>query len=466
LLNIKKVYIKTFGCRQNFADSERILGVLGGFTPTDDIHSADLIVFNTCAVRETAEKKAFGLIGELSHIKAENPDVIIAVGGCMAQIAENAEKIRRSYKQVDIVFGTNALHILPELISKAEASRQCRGAQCAPAVSQNAPAVSQNAALRERDVLREPGVLRERNALPYKQSGFLADIPIMYGCDNFCSYCIVPYVRGRERSRAPSEILSDIKAAVQGGAREIMLLGQNVNSYGKGLSPEITFAELLHAVNEIDGDFRIRFMSPHPKDMTEDVINAIADSTKICKSIHLPLQSGSDRILAAMNRKYDRARYLEIVETARRKMPGLSISTDIIVGFPNETEEDFEDTLDIVRQVGFSNIFTFIYSKRGGTKAAEMIDNTPYTEKQARMKRLLSLQRETSTELYKTYIGNELSVLFDEKSKREGYLTGKSDEFIIVEAAGEKNLIGQIKKVKITKAHNWALEGEIIENGE
>jgi tRNA-2-methylthio-N6-dimethylallyladenosine synthase len=445
----KNVYIRTFGCRQNFADSERILSVLDGFAPTDDINAADLIVFNTCAVRETAEKKAFGLIGELSHIKAKNPDVIIAVGGCMAQIPENAEKIRRSYKQVDIVFGTNALSTLPELISKAEASRrgQCRGAHCAPAVSRNA-------------------VQRERNALPYTQNTYLADITIMHGCDNFCSYCIVPYVRGRERSRTPAEILSEIKAAVSGGAREIMLLGQNVNSYGKGLLPPVSFAELLRAVDKIDGDFRVRFMSPHPKDMTEDVITAIADCDKICKSIHLPLQSGSDRILTLMNRKYDRARYLEIVKTAREKIPGLSISTDIIVGFPGETEEDFEDTLDIVRRVNFSNIFTFIYSKRGGTKAALMEDATPYSEKQARMKRLLTLQRETSTELYKTYIGKTLEVLFDGKSKREGYLTGKSDEFIIVEAAGENNLIGEIKNVEITKAHNWALEGFIKETGE
>jgi tRNA-2-methylthio-N6-dimethylallyladenosine synthase len=434
----KNVYIRTFGCRQNFADSERILGVLEGFAPTDDINAADLIVFNTCAVRETAEKKAFGLIGELSHIKARNPDVIIAVGGCMAQIPENAERIRRSYKQVDIVFGTNALGALPALVEEVKRTRHFQ--------------IDTNE--------------HQDDFTAHKKSGFLADVPIMYGCDNFCSYCIVPYVRGRERSREPSEILSEIKAAVSGGAREIMLLGQNVNSYGKGLSPEINFAELLYSVNEIEGDFRVRFMSPHPKDMTDDVINAIAKCDKICKSIHLPLQSGSDRILTLMNRKYDRARFLEIVKTAREKIPGLSISTDIIVGFPGETEADFEETLDIVRRVNFSNIFTFIYSKRGGTKAAEMEDITLYREKQARMARLLALQREASTELYKTYIGKTLEVLFDGKSKREGYLTGKSDEFIIVEAAGENFIIGEIKKVEITKARGWALEGFIKENGD
>jgi tRNA-2-methylthio-N6-dimethylallyladenosine synthase len=433
----KKVYIRTLGCRQNFADSERILSALSDFTPTDDINAADLIVLNTCAVRESAEEKAFGLIGELSHIKKRNPDVIIAVGGCMAQLTENAERIRRSYKQVDIVFGTKSLSTLPTMIEEVIKTQRFQ---------------------------IDTGEYEDNSVgISPRENSFLVDVPIMYGCDNFCSYCIVPYVRGRERSRPPSLILSDIKAAVSGGAKEIMLLGQNVNSYGKGLSEQINFAELLRRVNDISGEFRVRFMSPHPYYMTEDVIEAIADCEKICKSVHLPLQSGSNRILSEMNRRYTRERYLEIADFAREKIPGLSISTDIIVGFPNETEEDFCDTLDVVKRVRFSNIFTFVYSKRHGTKAALMEDETPYTVKQERMKRLLTLQREISTALFSEYIGKTLKVLFEEQSKETGFYEGKSDEFIIVKAPSEINLIGEIKNVEITKAHNWALEG-IIKN--
>jgi tRNA-2-methylthio-N6-dimethylallyladenosine synthase len=434
----KKIYIRTFGCRQNFADSERILGVLGDYTATDDINTADLIVFNTCAVRESAEEKAFGLIGELSHIKKKRPEVIIAVGGCMAQISENAERIRRSYKQVDVVFGTKAIAALPELIKEAEKS--CRFVS---------------------DTGEHQDDFASQKTI---KSSFLVDIPIMYGCDNFCSYCIVPYVRGRERSREASEILSDINTAVSGGAKEIMLLGQNVNSYGKGLSEPINFAELLRRVNDVSGSFRVRFMSPHPYFMTDDVLSAIADCEKICKSIHLPLQSGSNRILTEMNRRYTREHYLEIIDTAREKIPGLSISTDIIVGFPNETESDFEDTLDIIKRVRFSNIFTFIYSKRGGTKAALIDDKTPVKVKQERMARLLSLQREISTALYSEYIGKTLKVLID--SKKDGFLTGKSEEFIIVNTKSDEDVIGEIKNIEITKAHNWALEGIIKETGE
>jgi tRNA-2-methylthio-N6-dimethylallyladenosine synthase len=385
-------------------------------------------------VRESAEKKAFGMIGELLHIKERNPDVLIAVCGCMAQIPENTEKIRRSYKQVDIVFGTKAAHTLPDLIKKAEETRRFQI---------------------DTTEYETDGFA----VFTGKAGAFFHDIPIMHGCDNFCSYCIVPYVRGREVSRPMDEILSEVAAAAESGVREIMLLGQNVNSYGKGVGAD--FAQLLRRVNDVPGKFRVRFMSPHPKDMTSDVIETIAECEKICKSVHLPLQSGSNRILSMMNRRYDRERFLETVAQAREKIPGLAISTDIIVGFPGETEEDFIKTLEIVRQVRFANIFTFIYSKRGGTKAAEMEDNTPFTEKQARMKRLLTLQREVSTELFREYIGKTLDVLFDSESKREGFIAGKSEEFIIVEAKGKTNLIGQMGKVTITKAYNWALEGDI-----
>jgi tRNA-2-methylthio-N6-dimethylallyladenosine synthase len=438
-LSIKKVYFKTFGCRQNFADSERIIeSLMPLYTETDDINAADLIIFNTCAVRESAEKKVFGMIGELGHLKTRNPNVIIGVCGCMAGIPENAEKIRRSYRQVDIVFGTKAFRSLPELIKKAEESRRFQ--------------IDTNDYDVEFDIKK-----------PSKKNGLIADIPIMNGCNNFCSYCIVPYVRGREKSRQPYDIIKEVESAVLSGAKEIMLLGQNVNSYGKGLDPAVSFSDLLRLINAADGDFRLRFMSPHPRDMTDDVISAIADCEKICKSVHLPLQSGSDRILSLMNRQYTRERYLDIIMRLREKMPGLSVSTDIIIGFPGETEEDFAATLDLMKTVKFSNIFSFIYSKRRGTKAAEMDDPTPYSEKQERMKRLLSLQREISTKLFSGYIGKTLDVLFEKKSKRQGFVEGKSDEFIIVEAAGDSDLIGQIKKIKIGKAYNWALEGTVLD---
>lgn len=432
-------YVHSFGCQQNVSDGERILGLLSscGYGITSEPDSAQLILYNTCAVRENAENKVYGMIGELKHLKEKNPDLIIGLCGCMAQESKTVEKIRSTYKQVDLLFGTHALSELPHLLYDVLTKRRF---------------------VYDTD---------EHSPVPLKiqsvrQSSFKAGVPIMYGCDNFCSYCIVPYVRGREKSREPEEILEEIRELADKGYKEIMLLGQNVNSYGKGLDKPINFSELLRRVNNADGDFKIRFMSPHPKDCTHELIDTILECDKVCKHLHLPLQSGSDEILKKMNRKYTAEKYMETVDYVRSKVPDFSLTTDIIVGFPNETYEDFLKTKEIVEKVKFDNIYSFIYSKRSGTKAAEMIDNTSDEDKSKWMTELLAAQREVSTENYKRFMGKELEVLFDAQSRHEGFITGKSDEFIIVEAQGDVSLIGQRRKVKITKTYNWAVSGEII----
>ncbi|MGN0675910.1 MAG: tRNA (N6-isopentenyl adenosine(37)-C2)-methylthiotransferase MiaB, partial [Oscillospiraceae bacterium] len=310
------------------------------------------------------------------------------------------------------------------------------------------------------DIAEHSDISEEIKAV--RSSDFKAGVPIMYGCNNFCSYCIVPYVRGRERSRPTEAILKEVKELADSGCKEIMLLGQNVNSYGKTLDVPVSFSELLRMINDINGDFKIRFMSPHPKDATNELIDTIIECDKICKHMHLPLQSGSNRILEAMNRRYTAEKYMEIVNYARSRIPDFSFSTDIIVGFPNETEEDFQETLKIMRKVKYDNIFSFIYSKRTGTKAALIEDKTTDEEKGRRMRELLELQREISSEFFKRFEGKTLDVLFESETKNKGIFTGKSDEFIIVEARTDSSVIGQRKKVKITKAFNWALQGEII----
>lgn len=433
--------VHSYGCQQNVSDGERIAGMLSemGCGITNDMNEADIIVLNTCAVRENAELKVFGNIGELKHLKEKKPDLIIAVCGCMAQQEHIAEKIRKTYKQVDIVFGTFALAELPRLLYNILTERK---PQC-------------DISGRREDVYEDIPAVR---SCKYK-----AGVSVMYGCNNFCTYCIVPYVRGRERSRTPENIIDEITSLVNDGCKEIMLLGQNVNSYGKGLEPKIDFPELLRRINRIDGDFRVRFMSPHPKDATPDFIDAIAECGKICKSIHLPLQSGSDRILKAMNRRYTVEDYMKIVDYARKVMPDISITTDIIVGFPNETYEDFLGTLDVMKRVKFDNIYSFIYSKRKGTKAAEMEDHTSDEDKGKWFRELLALQREISDEYYKRFMGKTMKVLFDGPSRREGYITGKSDEFVIVEAKGNASDIGTFKNVKVTETHNWAVCGDITD---
>ena len=434
-------FLHSFGCQQNVSDGEKILGSLVkmGYGVTEDMSAADLIIYNTCAVRENAELKVYSLIGNLKKLKENNPNLIIGICGCMAQEEKTVENIKKSYRHVDLIFGTFAVQELPRLLYEV--------------LSEKKKAV---------DITEYGGEISE-NVQTYRTDNIKASVPVMYGCNNFCSYCIVPYVRGRERSRKPVAVLNEIRELAEAGYKEIMLLGQNVNSYGKNLETHVSFAELLREINKIDGDFKIRFMSSHPKDATTELIDTIAECDKVCKHMHLPLQSGSDRILEAMNRKYTAEKYLKIVDYARSIMPDFSFSTDIIVGFPNETYEDFQQTLDIVRRVRFDNIFSFIYSKRTGTKAAEIEDKTSDEEKSKWMRELLEVQRDITDSSFKRFVGRTLTVLFDSESKTAGYCSGKSDEFIIVEAKADTSVIGQRRQVKITKAFNWALQGEIVD---
>ena len=433
-------YLHSFGCQQNVSDGEKILGVLCemGYGVTKDMDNADLIIYNTCAVREGAELKVYSLVGNLKKLKEKKPGLVIGLCGCMAQQEKTVEQIRKSYRHVDMIFGTFALKELPRLLYTV--------------LTEKKP-VS--------DITEYEGTIPEDIAA-VRNDRIKASVPVMYGCDNFCSYCIVPYVRGRERSREPEAVLNEVRQLAEAGYKEIMLLGQNVNSYGRNLPEPVTFAELLREINKIKGDFKVRFMSSHPKDATRELIDAVIDCEKVCKHMHLPLQSGSDRILEAMNRRYTAEKYMEIVNYARSRIPDFSFSTDIIVGFPNETEEDFQATLKIVEEVGYDNIFSFIYSVRSGTKAALIDDKTDPEEKSSRMRRLLELQREITDKSFKRFIGRTLTVLFDSESSKEGFCSGKSDEFIIVEAKADSSVIGQRKQVKITNAFNWALQGELL----
>ena len=432
--------VHSYGCQQNVSDGEKITGMLCrmGCGVTYDMEQADVIILNTCAVRENAELKVYGNVGELKHLKEKKPDMIIGLCGCMANQKHVVEKLRKSYPYVDLVFGVDGIDTLPQLI--AQKLQKHKRVLLDPA---QRPVIVENIPIR-------------------RESEFRAWLPIMYGCDNFCTYCIVPYVRGREKSRKPGDILAEFRSLVEAGYKEITLLGQNVNSYGRNLEEDINFPELLRRIDALDGDFRVRFMSPHPKDATEELFDVMANSRKICRSIHLPLQSGSNRILKEMNRRYTAEKYMEIVECARKKMPGLSITTDIIVGFPNETYEDFQETMKIVRAVKYDNIFSFIYSKRSGTKAALMEDKTSEEDKGKWFRELLAAQREISDEHYKRFLGAEFEVLFESVYK-DGLISGKSGEFIITLVNGDESLIGTMHRVRVTKTHNWAVEGEIID---
>ena len=430
----------SYGCQQNVSDGEKINGMLAqmGFDFTDDPEKADLVLYNTCAVRENAENRVFGNVGALKHCKERNPDMIIAVCGCMVQQEQVAERFRQKYPFVDMVFGTHVLHRFPELLYTIY--EKGKRIFCLP---------------------QSDGVIAEH--LPVKRdSKIKASVPIMYGCNNFCTYCIVPFVRGRERSREPNEIISEVKGLIDSGYKEILLLGQNVNSYGTGT--EVGFAELLRRLDSLDGEFRISFMTSHPKDCTHELIDVIADSRHISWHLHLPVQCGSDRILKLMNRHYDIAHYRELVEYARSRIAGLQLTTDIIVGFPGETYEDFTETLNLMKEVRFDSAFTFIYSKRTGTKAAEMDDPVSEEEKGRWFRELLEVQGKSGEEAYKSYVGQTLRVLCEGRGRTdEKMLTGKSRQNIIVDFNGNDSLIGQFVDVKITKALNWALLGEITE---
>ncbi len=439
-------YVDTYGCQQNEADSERIRGYLRsmGYGFTQDENAADVIVINTCAIREHAEDRVLGNVGALVHAKRRHPGQIICLCGCMAQEPQVAEKIRQSYRHVDLVFGPHALWRFPELLYRVLTRRG-----------------------RVFDTADEPGSIAE--GIPVaRQNGVKAWVSIMYGCNNFCTYCIVPYVRGRERSRLPQDILSEIRELAAAGYREITLLGQNVNSYGKDLGLDIDFADLLEQVNAVPGDFLIRFMTSHPKDASQKLFETMARCEKVAPVFHLPFQSGNDRVLKAMNRVYDRAGYLDKVRRLREQIPDVVITSDVIVGFPGETTPEFEDTLSLIEEVGFDALFTFIFSPREGTPAARMDDPIPMAEKKANFQRLVDAQNAISARKHAAYIGKTVRCLIDGLCGEEGFaLTARTpgNRLVRVET-GDESLIGTFQEVEITGANTWSLWGWLAPGAE
>ena len=444
-----KYSILTMGCQLNENDSEKLCGMLEemGYTKTENQKEADLSLFNTCCVRENAEDKLFGKLGELKKIKEER-GTIIAIGGCMMQEKHITDKIKESYPYTDIIFGTHTLHKFPQDLYE----------------------VIENKTKLE-DILDIDGKVYE--GLPIRRdSSIKASVTIMNGCNNFCSYCIVPYVRGRERSRQPRAIIEEIRELAKQGYKEITLLGQNVNSYlrverEKGIEFEEyeginSFATLLRSVNKIDGIERIRFVSPHPKDFTDDVIKAIAECDKVCKLVHLPLQSGNTKVLKEMNRKYTKEQYLNLVEKMKAGIPNLTLSTDIIVGFPGETDEEFEDTLDVVEKVKFEQVYMFIYSRRVGTPGNRMENQVPEEQKHIRFNKLKALVESQIAENNQKYVGTTQKVLVEGTSKNNAdMLTGRTDSNKVVIFEGDKKLIGNMVELKIVSEHMWYLKGEI-----
>ena len=439
----KKAHVLTFGCQQNESDSEKIKGMAAkmGYTITDDISLADLIVVNTCAVREHAELKALSITGQFKHLKEKKPSLIIAVCGCMVSQEHRKNDLKFKYPYVNFIFGTSMLYRFPEILYTAITSGK-RAFYLDTGDEGNVP-----------------------EGLPVKRdSSFKAWVSIMYGCNNFCTYCIVPYVRGRERSRRKEAVLSEIKTLSRLGYKEITLLGQNVNSYGKDLyGEEYSFAELLSDVCKIEGDFIVRFMTSHPKDASKKLIDTMAENEKIAKQFHLPLQSGSDSVLRSMNRHYTAGQYYSLVEYMREKMPDIAITTDIIVGFPGESDEDFEATLQMLKRVEYDNIYSFVYSKRVGTPAASMENQVSEEVKKDRIQRLIALQTEISSDKNSEYLGRVESVLVEGRSKTDDTkLTGRSEKNRLVHFEGDDSLIGTIQRVKITKTETHALFGELV----
>ena len=434
--------IQTFGCQMNVRDSEKLAGILEqmGYVRTESEH-ADFIIYNTCTVRENANRKVYGHLGLMKHLKEKNPEMKIALCGCMMQEQHVVEIISKSYRFVDMVFGTHNVYKLAEIfVNRIESGSMVIDIwKDAKEVVEDLPAVRE---------------------FPFKSG-----VNIMFGCNNFCSYCIVPYVRGRERSREPKDIIREIEKLVADGVCEIMLLGQNVNSYGKTLDNPITFAELLREVNKIEGLKRIRFMTSHPKDLSDDLIMAIKECDKVCKHMHLPLQSGSSRVLKEMNRHYDKEKYLDEVKRLREQIPDIAITTDIIVGFPGETEEDFLETMDVVKRVRYDSAFTFIYSKRTGTRAATMENQVPDDVVKDRFDRLLKEVQTISSEKAKCYEGKVVPVLAEEMDdQKEGYVTGRMDNNSIVHFPGTEDMIGNIYNVKLDECRGFYYMGEIKED--
>ena len=434
--------ITTFGCQMNARDSEKLSGILreAGYVETES-EDADFVIYNTCTVRENANLRVYGRLVVLHGYKKKNPHMKIALCGCMMQEATVVDKLQKSYKFVDLIFGTHNIFKFAELLAMTlESDRMII------------------------DIWKDTDQIVEDLPIERKYA-FKSGVNIMFGCNNFCSYCIVPYVRGRERSREAKDIVREIEALVKDGVVEVMLLGQNVNSYGKNLEHPMTFAELLKEVEQIEGLERIRFMTSHPKDLSDDLIEVMANSKKICPHLHLPLQSGSSRILKAMNRRYDKEKYLELAKKIRERMPDIALTTDIIVGFPGETEEDFQETLDVVRQVRYDSAFTFIYSKRTGTPAAVMADQIPEDVVKDRFDRLLKEVQTISKEMAARFTGNEETVLVEEKnSQMDGYVTGRLGNNHVVHFEGSEDLIGKLVRVRLDECRGFYYMGTMLEN--
>lgn len=441
-LKNKKYCVVTYGCQMNLHESEKISGILSGMgmSAVNEPENADVVVFNTCCIRDTAERRALGNIGKMKELKKKNKNLLIVVTGCMTQQNGFAENMKERYQYVDVILGTHNISDLENQI-RIRLEKKKRVAA----------------------VLDTDGYIDDETTPVTRTSFPNAWVNINYGCNNFCTYCIVPYVRGRERSRDMKSIISECEKLINDGYKEITLLGQNVNSYGNDVPDEnVNFANLLREVAKIDGKFRIRFMTSHPKDLTEDVVKAIRDNDKICNNIHLPIQAGSNSVLKNMNRRYTREHYLGLIDMIRRYLPDCGITTDIMVGFPYETEEDFLDTMDIVEKVRFSTAFTFIYSVRKGTKAAEM-PQIPYEIKQNRIKRLIARQNEITEEISKDYVGNVYEILVEGmQEKKNGYVVGRTESGRLVSAKGDESMIGEFKNVKITAVKNAQLLGEIL----
>ncbi|PKM53789.1 MAG: tRNA (N6-isopentenyl adenosine(37)-C2)-methylthiotransferase MiaB [Firmicutes bacterium HGW-Firmicutes-5] len=434
-------YITTFGCQMNAHDSEMIKGILEdiGYREASQELEADFVIYNTCAVRENAEQRVYGRIGHLKSIKRKKPDMMIALCGCMMQQPTVIQELKKKHKHIDLVFGTHNLYKLAELLE----TRLDSGSTVYDIWEAH------------KEIVEDLPSIRKHK--------FKASVNIMYGCNNFCTYCIVPYVRGRERSRHPEDILKEVRDLVDDGVVEIVLLGQNVNSYGTGLDMPMTFAELIHEVEKIDGLRRIRFMTPHPKDLSDDLIEVMADSQKICHHVHLPIQSGSSRLLKAMNRHYTKESYLDLVRRIKARIPEVAITTDLIIGFPTETEADNEDTIDVIHQVEYNTAYTFIYSKRTGTPAANMEDQVPEAVVKERFNKILEAMDIVSLKNSEKHVGNTYELLVEEVNhKKADWVSGRLKDNHLVHIQGDESLIGTFVNVKITGSKTYYLVGEII----
>ncbi len=430
-----RAFVRTYGCQQNVSDSEKYSGMLlsMGFELTDIQNEADVILFNTCAIRENAENKVLGHLGRLKNLKKENPNLFVVLCGCMMEQKEIVEKIKKVYPFVDLIFGTNEIYRFPEIFYNALMKNKTTVSEKNEVICENIP------------------IKRDNNLKAF--------VPIIQGCNNYCSYCIVPYVRGNERSRDPGKIAEEFKNLIDAGYKDITLLGQNVNSYGKNLSKNIDFPDLLKNLDSLDGEYRIRFMTSHPKDASHKLIDIISKNQHISKHLHLPVQSGSNKILKFMNRKYTRESYLEIINYAKEKMPGLMFTSDIIVGFPGETYEDFKETLSLIKEVKFTSLFTFIYSSRPGTPAANLPDPIPHEEKMKWFTELLEIQEDVSLNLRKNMIGSELEILVESKGSND-VLLGRTDGNLMVEINDtDANILGTFQKIKITGVKRESLKG-------